>query len=110
MKHILLIEDDEQLAGLVGELLTPYGFTVAHTADGETGFFVAGGFAEITGGAVSVLAEKAMPKGEVTKAHMDELIAQADEVHDAAVASGQGVDDAAQMRATLVEVMGSIGL
>ena len=89
--------------------LRPGILTVTH-AGGTDDFFVSGGFAEITGSAVSVLAEKAMPKGEVTKSHMDELIAQADAAHEAAVASGTGVDDAAAMRATLVEVMGSIGL
>ena len=89
--------------------LRPGILSVTH-AKGSDEFFVSGGFAEITGSAVSVLAEKAMPKGEVTKAHMDDLIAQATATHEAAVASGQGADEAAQVRDTLVEVMGAIGL
>jgi len=89
--------------------LRPGILSVTH-AKGTDDFFVSGGFAEITGNAVSVLAEKAMPKGEVTKAHMDDLIAQATDAHEAAKAAGHGADEAAQIRDTLVEVMGSIGL
>lgn len=89
--------------------LRPGILTVVH-AGGSDDFFVSGGFAEITGTAVSVLAEKAMPKSEVTKAHMDDLIAQAEAAHEAAKANGTGVDEAAAIRATLVEVAGSIGL
>ena len=89
--------------------LRPGILSVTHSG-GTDDFFVSGGFAEITGSAVSVLAEKAMPKGDVTRQHMDDLIAQATEAHEAAKTSGQGVDEAAQVRDTLVEVMGSIGL
>jgi len=89
--------------------LRPGILSVTH-AKGTDEFFVSGGFAEISGSSVSVLAEQAMPKGDVTAEQMDALIAQADEAHEAAVASGQGVDAAAHMRATLVEIKGSIGL
>lgn len=66
-------------------------------AGGKDEYFVLGGFAEIGGGTVSVLAEKAVPKAELTAELRDELIANADEVHEAAIASGQGVDEAAQV-------------
>lgn len=89
--------------------LRPGILTVVHSG-GSDDFFVSGGFAEITGNGVSVLAEKAMPKGDVTRDHMDELIAQADAAHKTAVERGEGVDEAAQIRDTLVDVMGGIGL
>lgn len=50
------------------------------TVDGPEGasqYAVTGGFAEITGEATSVLAEKAMPVAEVTAADMEALIALA---------------------------------
>jgi len=89
--------------------LRPGILTVGY-AGGSDEYFVSGGFAEISATGVSVLAEKAMLKSDVTKEHMEALIAQAHELHDAAVKSNGNVDDAAQMRDTLVEVMGSIGL
>ncbi len=89
--------------------LRPGILSVTH-AKGTDDFFVSGGFAEISGSSVSVLAEKALPKGEVTKEYADALLAQANEAHEAAIASGEGVDAAAEARATLTEVMGSIGL
>lgn len=89
--------------------LRPGILTVGHSGGSED-YFVSGGFAEISGTGVSVLAEKAMLKSDVTRAHMDALIAQATELHDAAVASGGNVDAAAQVRDTLVDVMGQIGL
>ena len=89
--------------------LRPGIVTVTH-AGGSDDYFVSGGFAEITGSGVSVLAERAMPKGEVTREHMDDLIAQADAAHKAAVERGEGADEAAQVRDTLVDVMGGIGL
>ena len=89
--------------------LRPGFLSVTH-AKGTDEFFVSGGFAEISGASVSVLAEKAMPKADVTKEKAAALIAQADDVLEAATASGEGVDAAAATRARLVEVMGTIGL
>lgn len=89
--------------------LRPGIVTVGHSG-GSNEYFVSGGFAEISATGVSVLAEQAMLKSDVTRAHMDALIAQANEAHEAAVKSGGNVDAAAQLRDTLVDVMGRIGL
>jgi F-type H+-transporting ATPase subunit epsilon len=48
------------------------------TASGSQDYLVTGGFAEITATAISVLAEQAMPAGEVTAAVMDKLVADAE--------------------------------
>ncbi|MCA0920588.1 F0F1 ATP synthase subunit epsilon [Pseudooceanicola nanhaiensis] len=45
--------------------------------DGEQEYVVTGGFAEISGESISVLAETALPKGEVTQGHIDDWVAQA---------------------------------
>lgn len=49
----------------------------AVSAGGAQAYAVTGGFAEINAGAVSVLAERAIPVSDVTAALMDELIAEA---------------------------------
>lgn len=36
-QHLLMIEDDARLAGMVSEYLTQSGFVVSHTLDGESG-------------------------------------------------------------------------
>jgi DNA-binding response OmpR family regulator len=36
-QHLLMIEDDVRLAGMVSEYLAQSGFTVSHAADGQTG-------------------------------------------------------------------------
>lgn len=46
-------------------------------ADGTKAFVVTGGFAEISATGVSVLAEQAVPLGELTPAALDALIADA---------------------------------
>ncbi|WP_375280132.1 F0F1 ATP synthase subunit epsilon [Pseudooctadecabacter sp.] len=89
--------------------LRPGILSVTH-AKGTDDYFVSGGFAEITGGAVSVLAEKALPKGDVTREYMDGLIADADTAYEAAKQSGQGVDEADMIRNTLVDAMRAIGV
>ncbi len=89
--------------------LRPGLLTVAH-AGGSDDYFVSGGFAEISGTGVTVLAEKAMAKADVTAEQMDTLIAQAAEAHSAAQEAGAGVDEAAQTRDTLVEVKAAMGL
>lgn len=48
-------------------------------AEGAKSFVVTGGFAEITGASVSVLAERAVPLEEITPALMDALVADASE-------------------------------
>lgn len=50
----------------------------------ETAYFVTGGFADVAGPTVTVLAEQAMPVSEVTSEIMDELIAGARASHEKA--------------------------
>ncbi len=78
------------------------------TPQGSDSYLVTGGFAEINATATSVLAERAMPVGEVTQVVFDELLAEADEARKAAPADG--VDAAAKLLADMVGVGTSLGL
>jgi F-type H+-transporting ATPase subunit epsilon len=62
------------------------------TASGTQDFAVTGGFAEITPAGASVLAERAVPKAEMSGADADALIAEAAQ---AAASAGAGGKDAA---------------
>ena len=53
------------------------GILRAVSANGVQAYAVTGGFAEISGASVSVLAERAVPLADVTDALMDEFIAAA---------------------------------
>lgn len=85
-------------------------------AAGETQeYLVSGGFAEINATGVTVLAEKALPRSEVTQDDFSAMLAEARAAHDAA----QGgdfknepgpVDDAAKLLADMVALGGEIGL
>ncbi|MFN3642236.1 MAG: F0F1 ATP synthase subunit epsilon [Gemmobacter sp.] len=55
------------------------GILRAVAAGGDQAFAVTGGFAEITGTAVSVLAERAIPVAEVTAGDLDGFVAEARE-------------------------------
>jgi len=73
--------------------------------EGNSEYIVTGGFAEIGTGSMSVLAEKAMPAGEMTRAHLDEMITEARAKHEAAKAASDAqpsiVDDAAKLLADM---------
>ena len=73
--------------------------------EGNSEYIVTGGFAEIGAGSMSVLAEKAMPAGEMTRAHLDEMITEARAKHEAAKAATDAhpsiVDDAAKLLADM---------
>ena len=73
--------------------------------EGNSEFVVTGGFAEIGGDTMSVLAEKAIPVTEVTRAHIDELVAEARAAHEAAKATPDThpsiVDEAAKLLADM---------
>ncbi|NKX44246.1 F0F1 ATP synthase subunit epsilon [Roseicyclus persicicus] len=82
-------------------------------ADGgaETAYFVTGGFADVAGPSVTVLAERALPVSEVTAEMMDGFIAEAREAHDKARAADQpqGVaDSAAKLLADMEAAKGHI--
>ncbi|MFA8443652.1 F0F1 ATP synthase subunit epsilon [Yoonia sp.] len=93
--------------------LRPGVLTVVHSG-GSDAYVVSGGFAEITAEGVSVLAEQALPKDEVTQEVYDQMVADAK----AAVSRAQDnfknepgpVDDAAKLLSDMVAIGGHIGL
>lgn len=89
--------------------LRPGILSITH-AGGVDEYIVSGGFAEINAAGVSVLAEKAYPKSEITKEQMDKLVADAHAAHAAAAETGQGVDEADMVRNAMVDVAGMVSL
>ena len=66
------------------------GYVVVRNGSSEDGYFVTGGFAEISNNAVSVLAEEAVEKASVNRAFIEGKIAQAEQaLADAAPARKQ---------------------
>lgn len=76
--------------------------------DGTSEYVVTGGFAEITAAGVTVLAERAMPKAEVTADDMAALVKEAEEAlaqaKETFVNEPGPVDDAAKLLADMVAV------
>ncbi|MEM6477719.1 MAG: F0F1 ATP synthase subunit epsilon [Pseudomonadota bacterium] len=68
------------------------GVLKATGAEGQKSFAVTGGFAEITPGGASILAERAMPMSEVTAETVNALIAEARDA--ASGATGEAKDAA----------------
>ena len=93
--------------------LRPGVLTVAH-AGGSDDYVVSGGFAEINGASISVLAESALPKGEMTQEVRDQMIADAKAAYATAEEGFENepgpVDDAAKLIADMVNMGGDIGL
>ncbi len=93
--------------------LRPGVLTVVHEG-GSDEYVVSGGFAEITAESVSVLAENALPKGEVTQDIYDQMVADAKEAYGKAQETFKNepgpVDDAAKLLADMVAIGGTIGL
>ena len=76
---------------------------------GTSEYVVTGGFAEIGSEALSVLAEKAIPMDEMTRAHLDELIEGARETYKTAKEEEQPhdiVEEAAKLLADM-EALGT---
>ena len=66
------------------------GYVVVRNGSSEDGYFVTGGFAEISENTVSVLAEEAVEKAEVNRAFIKQKISQAEQaLADAAPARKQ---------------------
>lgn len=84
------------------------GILTVVSADGTSDYAVTGGFAEISPAGASVLAERAMPKGEVKAADMDALIADA--TTEAAEAPAEGKDAAMKLVADLQALKFALGL
>lgn len=77
-------------------------------------YVVTGGFAEIGAQGVSVLAERAVSRGDITQADMDAMFDDAQDVYNRAKQAAQNepgpVDDAAKLLADMVAVGSEIGL
>ena len=73
---------------------------------GTQEFVVTGGFAQISSEGTSVLAEEALPKGEVTAEFIDERVAKAQAARDAA--EGDAVDTAAKRLSDLMALRGAL--
>ncbi|MEO0501807.1 MAG: F0F1 ATP synthase subunit epsilon [Pseudomonadota bacterium] len=72
-------------------------------------FVVTGGFAEIGAQGVSVLAEQAVARGDMTQAQLDAMMDDAQDSYERAKDTGN-VDDAAKLLADMVAMGGEIGL
>jgi F-type H+-transporting ATPase subunit epsilon len=75
---------------------------------GTSDYLVTGGFAEITQAGTSVLAERAMPAGDVNAETMDDLIAEADAA--VAAASDDTRDLASKYAADLLSARVALGM
>ena len=82
--------------------LRPGVLRVVH-GGGSDDYLVSGGFAEVTASGVSVLAEQALPRAEVTQAVYDEMLAAA------RAAQGSAASDATDAAAKTVADMVAVG-
>ena len=89
------------------------GILVVEGTSGTQEYVVTGGFAEI-GAGLTVLAEKALPREDMTQAEFDAMVADARAAHASAketfVNEPGPVDDAAKLLADMVAVGDHIGL
>ncbi len=82
-------------------------------AEGETHeYVVTGGFAEIRREGVTVLAERSLPRGEMSQEIVDQMVAEAAEQHRRAREEGEHglVDDTAKLLSDMVAMGSHIGL
>ena len=82
--------------------------------DGASEYVVTGGFAEITAAGVSVLAERAVAKGDMTQEHLDEMMEEAKAMYSNAKEAFENepgpVDDAAKLLSDMVAMGDHMGL
>ena len=82
--------------------------------EGTTDYVVTGGFAEITASGVSVLAERAVAKGDMTQEHLDEMVEEAKNMYSKAKEAFENepgpVDDAAKLLSDMVAMGDHMGL
>lgn len=90
------------------------GLVTVSGAEGETVYAVTGGFAEINPGSISVLAERAIPRDELTQEQFKELVDEATSKLTKAQETFQNepgpVDDAAKLLADMVAMGDEIGM
>ena len=95
--------------------LRPGILLVVHSG-GTDEYVVSGGFAEINADGLSVLAEKALPRQEVTQEEYEAMVAEAQAAYDARKEAAQGenlhgpVDEAAKLLSDMVAIGDHIGL
>jgi F-type H+-transporting ATPase subunit epsilon len=89
--------------------LRPGVLRVVH-AGGTDDYVVLGGFAEITATTVSVLAEEALPKSEVTQVVYDRMVTEAKAAFELAKNEPSSVDAATKMLADVIAIAGAVGL
>lgn len=90
------------------------GIVTVSGPDGTQSYVVTGGFAEINPESISVLAERAIPREDVTQEHYDEMIAEAnarlEKAQDAYKNEPGPVDEAAKLLSDMVAMGDEIGL
>ena len=84
------------------------GILRAEGGGNDAEYLVTGGFAEIGAAGVTVLAERAMPKADVTQTDVDALVAEAKAALENA--TPEGVDDAAKVVADMAAAAAALGL
>ena len=114
-----------QIPGTDGDLTAMAGHTPTITTlrpgvlkvegpEGTTDYVVTGGFAEVSPRGISVLAERAVPRGDMTQEHLDEMIEEAKTTYVKAKEVWQNepgpVDDAAKLLSDMVAMGTHIGL
>ncbi|HEY7824079.1 MAG TPA: F0F1 ATP synthase subunit epsilon [Acidimicrobiia bacterium] len=114
-----------QIPGLDGDLTAMAGHTATITSlrpgilvvdapEGQSKYVVTGGFAEITAAGVSVLAERALSREEMTQEKMDELMEEAKNTYSKVKEETDNepgpVDDAAKLLADMVAMGDHMGL
>ncbi len=90
------------------------GLLKVSASDGETSYAVTGGFAEINAESISVLAERAIPRDEVTQDQFNDMMGEANtrlqKAQDAAQGEAGQVDEAAKFVADMAALGAEIGL
>jgi F-type H+-transporting ATPase subunit epsilon len=90
------------------------GLLKVSSADGDKEYIVTGGFAEINTSSISVLAERAIPKDEVTQDQFSEMMGEANtrlqKAQDAAQSEPGQVDEAAKLVADMAALGAEIGM
>lgn len=83
-------------------------------SEGSSEYVVTGGFAEINGESISVLAEKAIPRDEITQEHVKALVDEATDklakAQETFVNEPGIVDEAAKLLSDMVAMGDEIGL
>lgn len=90
------------------------GIVTVTTDGGSEEFIVSGGFAEISAGTVSVLAERAVPRAEMTQEMFREFVEEARAKYKKAEEAADNLegpaDEAAKLLSDMVAMGGHIGL